>query len=575
MYTETRICQNCHNTFALYPEDFAFLEKISTATIKFPPPTFCPDCRMQRRMLWRNERSLFSRECDLCRKKMIAMYPAGTPFPVYCHDCWWNGDWDPTSHGRDYDFSRPFFSQFKDLVGGVPRMALEAYQNTNSPFTTYTWFCKNVYLSSSTMYAENIFNSPVSWYSTDVYDSYQMHHGSRSYESVNTRKGANIIFCVESNDCLDSVFLYDCRNCSHCFMSANLRNKSYVFRGQELSKEEYEQAMKSVDLSSREVIEKLKEEFASLKAQAIHRFAVMANTVNSSGNNLARAKNAFCCFTSEDIEDVRYSAQTIKIKDGMDLYGCGDVGELIYEGVNVGYQETRSYFNANSFEGNNNVWYSDFCRQNCQELFGCNGLRKKQYCILNKQYSKEAFEALREKIVKHMDEMPYTDALGRVYKFGEFFPAELAPFAYNNTIAQSYFPLSAEEEGRAGFTWRVPDPPAYKVTLEGKDLPDKLGDTPNNILEQIISCSHSGLCKHQCSTAFRFTKDELDFHYSIGVALPDKCLSCRFEERLIHRLPIKLWARQCSKCGKEIETPYSPDKSDIVYCESCYQQEIV
>ena len=572
MNPESKSCQNCKSDFQIFPEDVAFLEKISTSTIKFPLPTWCPDCRMQRRMVWRNERVLFSRECDFCKKKIISMYPAGTPFPVYCHDCWWSGDWEPLEYGRDYDFSRPFFSQFKDLLNTVPRVALESYQNTNSPFTTYTWFCKNVYLSSSVLYSENIFNSPVSWNSTDVYDAYQTHHGSRVYESVNTHKCANIMFCVESNESLDSSFLYDCRNCNHCFMSSNLRNKSYVFRNQELSKSEYEQAMATIDLTNREVIAQLKQEFLQLKSNALHRFAVMTSTVNSSGNNLTRAKNAYHCFTSEDVEDLRYSAQTLKIKDGMDLYGCGDSGELIYEGVNVGHQEARSYFNANSFDGNNNVWYSDFCRQNCQELFGCNGLRKKQYCILNKQYSKEAFDELRLKIFQQMNDLPYTDTKGRVYTFGEFFPVDLTPFAYNNTIAHSYFPLTKESAEAAGFTWRVPDPPAYKVTLNGSALSDKLGDTPEDILNQIISCAHAdaGGCTHQCTKAFRFTKDELDFHYSMGVALPNICLSCRFEDRLIHRMPIKLWQRTCTKCSKEIESPYEPTGPEKVYCESCY-----
>jgi len=53
-------------------------------------------------------------------------------------------------------------------------------------------------------------------------------------------------------------------------------------------------------------------------------------------------------------------------------------------------------------------------------------LRNKQHCILNKQYSKEEYEALAPKIIQHMNDMPYTDKKGRVYKYGEFFPTELA-----------------------------------------------------------------------------------------------------------------------------------------------------
>jgi DNA-directed RNA polymerase subunit RPC12/RpoP len=69
MPPETKICQNCKNDFIIEPDDFLFYEKI-----KVPPPTFCPECRMVRRMIWRNCRSLFKRECGSCGKSIISMY---------------------------------------------------------------------------------------------------------------------------------------------------------------------------------------------------------------------------------------------------------------------------------------------------------------------------------------------------------------------------------------------------------------------------------------------------------------------------------------------------------------------
>ena len=46
-------------------------------------------------------------------------------------------------------------------------------------------------------------------------------------------------------------------------------------------------------------------------------------------------------------------------------------------------------------------------------IFGCVGVQNKQYCILNKQYTKEEYEALVPKIIEHMTDMPYMDAKGR------------------------------------------------------------------------------------------------------------------------------------------------------------------
>ena len=103
---ENRICQNCKKDFVIEPEDFNFYEKI-----KVPPPTWCPECRLIRRMILTNERTLYKRKCDLTGKDIFSMYPADVPYPVYETEAWYGDGWDPYQYGRDYDFSRPFFEQ--------------------------------------------------------------------------------------------------------------------------------------------------------------------------------------------------------------------------------------------------------------------------------------------------------------------------------------------------------------------------------------------------------------------------------------------------------------------------------
>src|SRR5665213_3589309 len=126
---ETRNCQNCKNEFTIYTEDVRFYE-----LVKIPLPTFCPDCRAQRRFIWRNERSLYRRACDLCQKVVIGLYPEGTAFPVYCRECWYGDGWDPGSYAMDYDSKVPFFAQFKTLMSRVPRLAIWTVACTNSEY---------------------------------------------------------------------------------------------------------------------------------------------------------------------------------------------------------------------------------------------------------------------------------------------------------------------------------------------------------------------------------------------------------------------------------------------------------
>jgi hypothetical protein len=62
-------------------------------------------------------------------------------------------------------------------------------------------------------------------------------------------------------------------------------------------------------------------------------------------------------------------------------------------------------------------------------------VRGKEYCILNKQYSKEEYEALVPKIIEHMR---------TTGERGEFFDPSLSAFGYNETAAQDYFSLSRD-----------------------------------------------------------------------------------------------------------------------------------
>ena len=163
-----------------------------------------------------------------------------------------------------------------------------------------------------------------------------------------------------------------------------------------------------------------------------------------------------------------------------------------------------------------------------------------------------------------MDEMPYVDAGGRVYNYGEFFPIEMSAFAYNEALVQEFFPISKKEAVAAHFPWRDEPERNYKITTSG------------DILKQVIGCAHKGICKDQCTTAFRIIPEELAMYRAMNLSLPTLCPNCRHFGRLAKRNPMKLWARACARegCKNTFETSYAPDRHEKVYCIECYQQEI-
>ena len=119
--SSVRVCQNCKSQFVIEPEDFNFYEKIQV-----PPPTFCPECRLQRRMQLRNERTLYKRKC--CApghgEEFISVYSPDKALNVVDDRYWWSDSWNAFDYGKEYDFSKPFFRQFRELLERVPLIAL-------------------------------------------------------------------------------------------------------------------------------------------------------------------------------------------------------------------------------------------------------------------------------------------------------------------------------------------------------------------------------------------------------------------------------------------------------------------
>ena len=213
--------------------------------------------------------------------------------------------------------------------------------------------------------------------------------------------------------------------------------------------------------------------------------------------------------------------------------------------------------------------------------FGCISVRKKEYCILNKQYDKKMYEELKEKIISQMKELPYIDKKGKSYAYGEFFPAELSPFYYNETIAQEYSQINEQEAKEMGYSWDAIEEKNYTPTKSWKDLPDTIEKVDDSILSEIILCEawdsdKKSAQNHNCTKAFRIIENELSMYRKWGIPLPRKCPNTRYFEMSQLRNPVNFWHRKCMKegCENEFETSYSPEKSDIVYCERCYQQEV-
>ena len=555
---ENKICQNCKKDFTIEPDDFGFYKKVDV-----PPPIFCPDCRFQRRLSWRNDLSFYNRSCDLCGRKIISLYHGDKKLTVYCNRCWWSDKWDYKSYGQDIDFSRPFFEQFRELQDKVPLPTLfndDGVGSVNCEYTQNTTFAKNCYMGAMSWFTEDI----MYYYSVggpetrDVVDSLHIFNYTQSaYESIFLEHCYNCQHCYHSSGLNDCSFCYDCKGCSDCFMCVNLRQKKYCILNKQYTKEEYEKILQSYKLETYLGREKAKKEFNDFLSKQIRRFADIRNSTNCTGNGLLNCKNTKNAFYARACEDMHYLSSGNEIKDSYDLTPAGK-SSLCYEGLTPDH-DSRVLFSIYSLKSQD-LAYVENCHSS-KHLFGCSSIKHGQYCILNKQYSKEEYFELRDKLIEHMRETG---------EYGEFFPAFLSHFGYNETMANEYFPLSKEEALSQGFKWWDNiQKTTRQETLKTEQIPDSILHVDESILNKILACI-------ECGRNYKIVQNELNFYKKHLIPIPHKCFYCRNSARFKFENPLKLWHRKCMKkeCNNEFETSYAPDRPEIVYCEKCYNQEV-
>ncbi len=278
-----------------------------------------------------------------------------------------------------------------------------------------------------------------------------------------------------------------------------------------------------------------------------------------SGNYLSQSRNTFDCYDSHFMEDCRFCTNCEYFKDAYDIshYGASGSNELVYEGEGVGHGVHSVLFSKLVWGNSSDVLYSYECFAS-KHLFGCTGLRHAEYCILNKQYTKEEYEAFVPKIIEYMRSTK---------EWGEFFPVAFSPFGYNEIVAFEYYPLSEEEALSRGWKWFDGASGEGKYMGPALAAPDAIADATDDICQAILTCETSG-------KPYKIIPQELAFCRDMGIALPKKSPDQRHKDRMALRNPRKLWNRQCSKCEKEIETTYAPDRPETILCDECYLSSI-
>ena len=539
------ICNATGKPFEVSDQEVSYYERQG-----IPLPTLSPRERQRRRIAYRNFRSLYSRPCDATGQNVISMYDENAPFPVYSNSAWWADNWDASVHGREFDFSRGFFEQYQELNSLVPRPAVSNVNTENCEYSNFALNSRNCYLVFGCVGNESCLYGHIVWHSTNCVDALYAFRCEWCSNSVDLVDCYDVHYSTEVAGCKESYFLNDCRNSSHCFCCTNLRNAQYCILNKQYSKEEYyKQLEENFPLSETKVSEWATWLAALKEEQAVYPELFGVKNENVSGNHIYESKNIENCFDVKCSEDCAHCYTVENSIESKDIsFSAGSI-RFSVDCLTV-FNAERNFY-CHSLSDCTDAYYSEICIAS-KNIFGCVGMRNAKNCILNKEYSSSEYQSLVQRIKEHMRSTG---------EWGEFFPIEQSPFAYNESIVNEYIPLEKSQVLEVGLSWKEPAAKAIPKTLNHP--PEFIDEVGNEHLKQTFTCKKT-------NKAYKFQKAELEFYKRVNLPLPTLCPDERHLSRMSLRAPRRLIDRSCDMTGERLLTAHDKNFASRVYSEEQY-----
>jgi hypothetical protein len=544
-----RICEHCKKEFIITDIELSLSEKIGLEL-----STLCSDCLLKQQLSFWLFGKFRKTKSDLSGESMITVLPESR-YPLYSLKEWHSDKWEALDYGVDYNPSELFFFQLQKLQEKVPHPHQNGVNNTNCDYCDDVWNSRDCYLSRSMEYCEDILYSYRNLKVKNSIEAVICFTSERCFSCLNCINSYKLFYSRNSKDCISSYFLFDCRNCQDCFMCWGLRGKSFCIENVQYTKEEYKEKIESFNLGSYSIIESFKKRFEEiLKNEAIHKLNFNIKAYNSTGNNLLNVNNCQNCNTFSDSEDAVNSLRGMKHKSTLNANGCwymelsGNCGACLNA-----YALKYSTWSSSRYSE-----YLDLCIE-CEYCFGCVGLKKKKYCILNKQYAKEQYEELKNQIISDMK---------RNGEYGKFLPYSMGPGPFNLSTVYLYFPETKKEDIlKLGGYWQDIDESDMKG-IPTIDLPDSIMDVSNDICSQSLICPETGW-------RFNISDNELSFYKQNNIPLPRKHFDIRIKELVKYSTVLKTSSYNCVYCKKDIDAYYPKDWGyKNIACEECYNKNI-
>ena len=544
-----RVCKKTGASFEISEHELQLRRKLHA-----PLPHYSPVYRFRQLLAFWPQLSLSRRKCDYSGRDIVSVYDESCPYPV-----WHRADWLQHAAPPQAQFnpSREFFEQLWELFQQCAIPHNIGLANENCEYTADWWHSKNCYLSYSGLRCEDCY------YCFRVVGLKDCQYSIFSYDSelcstiLNCHTCYSLLVSINCRNCRDSAFLFDCRNCEHCLFCWNLRGKKYCIGNEQLSREEYFKRRAEYDFSSRAAFQNAVVQFRSiLMTRAYWKALDHEQAVDSSGGYLNNTSNVENCFYVSDGQDCCHCVRGHKVKDTIDTV-MGFCSELLVHSV-LALESYDVRYCDNVVRSK----YLEYCANcnNCENCFACCGLVDKQFCLLNRQLSKEEYHRAVSEIQTHLR------ATG---EYGNFFPGYFAAGPYEDSLASLYFPLSLAEQIELNF--RVNKNPQRRPQ-RAKDaslVPDSARLADASILNDVF-------WDEIASRPFQIKQFDLEFAIKNGMPLPEMYHGRALKE-LFSWMPFSGMLRKttCAINGREIQTVYPKEFDGRLLSDEAYNSLIV
>ena len=511
------LCRVTGETFEVTESERAHLVNLAgahpIALGDLPLPDTCPQEFLRQFTAWGNLLNIFRSKSCLSGTPQLSRYNPDLVPRICTPEEFWSDAVDNCDFGRPYDFSRPFFDQMRELLQQVIFLPLNVTQCEGSEYINGAFGTKNSYLSFGIYNSEECLYCYMVRNCVDCIDCLDAIRCESCYDCHNIRNCHACRSCLLCTSCSDCVLCEDCFGCRNCALSFGLRNQEYCVRNIPVGKKKYEEFLAQQGLQSRTNFEFARRSFRDeLKASGFIA-TTLINEENSSGQFMTNVKDVYSSFYTHTAHDCGHIFLS---------HDCSDFWRGIAESATLGYQ-SLSYLHAygsyncyTDFGGAYNM-YCLFIYNSCQHCFGSVGLKKKSYCILNKEYSKDEYFDLLPRIISHMK---YTAECGR------FFPPHLAPHYNQQAFCDDWLqPIPIEEVRKRGYREGYYDYHSVVETVDANKIPDDIENFTPLITDRTYKCLVTG-------KLFKFQPKELAFYRKFGIPPPNLHWAQRIRNRI-------------------------------------------